>query len=362
MAVDTSRLIKISTLKQFKTRQDAYNDLRFLKRSNVAMDGNEIAITKTEAATGVDAVVLKALTSGSVLDATKLTGTVPMGCMPAGALERLVVVADDTARFALTTSDVQLGDVVKVTSTGKMYFVKDVDELDNENGYEVFVAGEAAAVAWNNVTGKPSFGTSAGDFAEGNHVHGNVTNDGKIGSTANLPIITGANGVLQAGSFGTSANTFAEGNHVHGNVTNDGKIGSTANLPIITGANGVLQAGSFGTSANTFAEGNHTHGNISNDGKVGTTADLPLITSTGGAVAAGNWATGANVESATAYVNGADTRLTNNRLMTGYTIGTASSNIATTDTLNQAIGKLEYKANNLATNEDIDEEIFGIAA
>ena len=53
--------------------------------------------------------------------------------------------------------------------------------------------------------------------------------------------------------------TFTPSSHTHGNLSNDGKIGSTANVPIITGTNGVLTAGSFGTEANTFAEGNHTH-------------------------------------------------------------------------------------------------------
>lgn len=47
--------------------------------------------------------------------------------------------------------------------------------------------------------------------------------------------------------------------HTHGNITNAGAIGSTANLPIITTTSGVLTTGSFGTTANTFAEGNHTH-------------------------------------------------------------------------------------------------------
>ena len=42
--------------------------------------------------------------------------------------------------------------------------------------------------------------------------HGNITNAGKIGTAANLPIITGTGGILQAGSFGTAANTFCQGN------------------------------------------------------------------------------------------------------------------------------------------------------
>jgi hypothetical protein len=56
----------------------------------------------------------------------------------------MVTVVDDTARFALTTSDVQLGDTVKVTSTNKMYLVIDASHLDSESGYQVYVAGRAA--------------------------------------------------------------------------------------------------------------------------------------------------------------------------------------------------------------------------
>jgi hypothetical protein len=44
------------------------------------------------------------------------------------------------------------------------------------------------------------------------HTHGNLTNDGKLGTTANLPLKTGTNGVVEAGAFGTSAGTFCEGN------------------------------------------------------------------------------------------------------------------------------------------------------
>ncbi len=44
------------------------------------------------------------------------------------------------------------------------------------------------------------------------HTHGNITNVGAIGSTANLPLITGASGVIQVGSFGTTASTFCQGN------------------------------------------------------------------------------------------------------------------------------------------------------
>ena len=90
------------------------------------------------------------------IPASKISGVLSLSNIPAGALERLIPVADDTARFKLTKDNAQNGDVVKVVTTGQMYFIKDDTKLSTEDGYEVFVAGTAAAVAWANVTGRPS--------------------------------------------------------------------------------------------------------------------------------------------------------------------------------------------------------------
>lgn len=91
------------------------------------------------------------------IDGSKITsGTIDLARLPQGALERLTVVADDTARFKLTSSTIQKGDTVKVTSTGKMYYVVDETKLSSEAGYEVYAAGTAASVPWSGVTGKPS--------------------------------------------------------------------------------------------------------------------------------------------------------------------------------------------------------------
>jgi hypothetical protein len=104
--------------------------------------------------------------------------------------------------------------------------------------------------------------------ATSTHTHGNITNAGAVGSTANLPLITGTSGVVQTGTFGTAANTFCQGNdyrlsdartptaHTHGNISDTGKIGSTANLPLITGSTGTVTVGSFGTAPYTFCQGN----------------------------------------------------------------------------------------------------------
>ncbi|MDR2362749.1 MAG: hypothetical protein LBD91_08500 [Prevotellaceae bacterium] len=114
----------------------------------------------------------------TALDASKLTGTVPLASMPAGALERLVVVANDTARFALTTSNIQLGDTVKVTDTGKMYYVVDESKLNQAAGYEVYTAGVATSVPWSGITDKPT------TFTPATHTH--TASDVGLGNVSNV--------------------------------------------------------------------------------------------------------------------------------------------------------------------------------
>ena len=91
------------------------------------------------------------------IDASKITsGTIDIARLPKSALERLVVVEDDTARLALTTATVQVGDTVKVISTGKMYLIKDDTKLNTNDGYEEYTAGSASSVPLSGVTGKPA--------------------------------------------------------------------------------------------------------------------------------------------------------------------------------------------------------------
>lgn len=71
------------------------------------------------------------------------TGTLPLSVLPQGALERLIKVADEEARFALTTGDVQLGDSVLQIDTDTMYIVIDTAQLNNDAGYEEYAAGTA---------------------------------------------------------------------------------------------------------------------------------------------------------------------------------------------------------------------------
>lgn len=70
-------------------------------------------------------------------------GTLPLSVIPQGALERLVHVTNQAARFALTTSTVQLGDSVIQDDTGVMYIVVDQTKLNQAAGYQEYKAGTA---------------------------------------------------------------------------------------------------------------------------------------------------------------------------------------------------------------------------
>ena len=89
---------------------------------------------------------MMAMDANSGLDskADLVDGLIPVSQIPPVVIERLVKVADDTARFALTTATVQNGDTVQTLDNNKMYAVIDETHLDSEQGYQVYVAGMAA--------------------------------------------------------------------------------------------------------------------------------------------------------------------------------------------------------------------------
>jgi hypothetical protein len=54
--------------------------------------------------------------------------------------------------------------------------------------------------------------SAATDFATAVHTHGDLTSDGRLGSTSGLPVVTTTNGAITTGTFGTTGGTFAQGN------------------------------------------------------------------------------------------------------------------------------------------------------
>ena len=182
-------------------------------------------------------------------DASKIaSGTISIDRLPKAALERLIVVADDTARFALTTATAQSGDTVKVTSTGKMYLIKDESKLNSEDGYEPYTASQASSVPWSGVTGKPSTFTPPTSSAT---VLGGI----KVGYTT-----SGKNYKLQLDSSGNAyVNVpWTDNNTTYNEATADTlglvKIGYSANgknYPVVLDGNGKMYVNVPWTDTNT---------------------------------------------------------------------------------------------------------------
>ena len=95
----------------------------------------------TTVPTNVDVIVNDA---NGVTKKAQLSDVLSLSNLPSGALERMVDVADQTARYALTTATVQNGDTVRQLDTGVMYVVVDDTKLDEAAGYKEYVAGTAA--------------------------------------------------------------------------------------------------------------------------------------------------------------------------------------------------------------------------
>ena len=190
----------------------------------------------------------------------------------------------DERYLTLTADDINLSGSVKI------------------NGSGVSLSGHTHTKA--NIT----------DFA---HTHGNITNDGAIGTTANLAVITDTNGKLTTRSRSgiDTRSTFPPSSHSHywsevidkptfATVATSGSYDDLSNKPTIPTIPSVMDTteGNTGTAttqrtinavnlksiilnhspAGARTPTAHTHGNITNDGAIGTTANLAVITDTNG--------------------------------------------------------------------------------
>ena len=273
------------------------------------------------------------------MNASKLTGTIDIARLPHGALERCKVVTDDVTRFKLTTKEVQVGDTVKVTSTGKMYFVIDDSKLSTEEGYEIYTAGSATSVPWSGVTGKPE------EFKPEAHKHpmsdvnglegalaGKATSvqgakadsavqsvklgglEKKVGTTVELPAYptTLPASDVQAWAKAPNKPTYSKGEVGLGNVTNVRQIaglsvGTTADHVVAFGADGYtvkdtgFTIGKSVPSNAKFTDTTYTVANASTAGLVKSASGANKVTVAGdgtmnvGSVSTDTITNGANV-------------------------------------------------------------------
>lgn len=246
--------------KQIEQLLDKANDIDLTKyalKTDNAPTATKLQAARTIALSGAVTGSVSSDFGGNVtisttlanFDASKIaSGTISIDRLPKAALERLVVVADDTARFALTTATAQSGDTVKVTSTGKMYLIKDESKLNSEDGYEPYTASQASSVPWSGVTGKPSTFTPPTSSAT---VLGGI----KVGYTT-----SGKNYKVQLDSSGNAyVNVpWTDNNTTYSQATSDNlglvKIGYSANgknYPVALDGNGKMYVNVPWTDTNT---------------------------------------------------------------------------------------------------------------
>lgn len=263
------------------------------------------------------------------IDASKITsGKIDIDRIPNGALERLIRVNTQAARFLLTTNDVQNGDTVKQLDTGVMYRVVDETNLNNSLGYEEYTAGRATAVDWTGVENKPNDLTdlSTHQITELANINPNTVIGNDL-ATANSPkeIAIGQNeflgrllgenikGVEAINMYGLSSttksliednNNWTEAGVYSGSTISDAKAGQkhydlnylyefvTDNTPIrlrrkvlsaTQSESGVMSAADkakldgIATGANNYTHPNHT-GDVTSDGDGATVISNDAVT------------------------------------------------------------------------------------
>jgi len=205
--------------------------------------------------------------------------------IPAVAITDTYEAANEAAMLALTA---QKGDICIRSDLNKSFVLSAADASILANWKELKTPTDAV-LSVNGNTGAVTVSCSSIGAATDDHTHGNITNDGKLGTASKIVVtdnsknittgsIDPADIVLTNDSRLSDARTPAS--HSHGDVTNDGKITSTAVTEasgiVVVNSNGELKkmtdaasartligAGtsslSLGNTSSTAAAGDHTH-------------------------------------------------------------------------------------------------------
>jgi hypothetical protein len=165
---------------------------------------------------------------GSITTGTTRTLTAPDASGSIALTEQLTDLSPDEGGI-LPLNAYSLWDTTNQHSTLR---INDSDILYSGSAYS------SASLSAQNLTANRSYdlpnasGTIAlTTTAPASHTHGNLTNSGAIGTTANLPLKTGTNGVIEAGSFSNVAGSFCEGNDARLSDDRDPNLHAASHLP-----------------------------------------------------------------------------------------------------------------------------------
>jgi hypothetical protein len=158
-----------------------------------------------------------------VVAASSLSGNATLPAARNRQITYTLLVA--SATVTLPSTDTAAGDSYRVVSAAGSAGTITVARLSggNPSTLTTLAANQAASFRFD--------GSNWGLIAVDSHAHGNLTNSGAVGTTANLPLKTGTNGVVEAGSFGTSAGTFCEGNDSRLSDDRDPNLHAASHLP-----------------------------------------------------------------------------------------------------------------------------------
>jgi hypothetical protein len=178
----------------------------------------------------------------------------------AGAIVGVVLGTAETANISNTTTVglsayCYIAEKTGWAATDRIGIVvsgKRVSNLGTLTWYHDYASGWASAVSTPlTLLHNQMNGLNDGDYR---HLTAaqltNATSAAAAGTASIRAIGSGATDAMAGNATPTPAS------HVHGNISNAGLIGTTANLPIKTGTGGVLEAGAFGTGATDFCVGN----------------------------------------------------------------------------------------------------------
>jgi hypothetical protein len=175
--------------------------------ANPALTGTPTAPTAT-AGTNTTQLATTAFVRGEV---TALVAAAPTAL---DTLNELAAALGNDPNFATTiTASLAGKQPIEATLTGLAALTPTADQLIYATGNDTFTVTSLTAFARSILddTNAAAVLTTIG-AAAASHTHGNITNAGAIGSTANLPLITTTGGAITVGAFGSTANTFCQGN------------------------------------------------------------------------------------------------------------------------------------------------------
>ena len=138
-----------------------------------------------------------------------------------------------SGNITIDTGAIELIEIVNAlpaassSTMNKLYLIAEATSQTHD-AYEVYVTVRTGtspnySYAWEKVD---TARVDLSGYSTTSHTHGDITSDGKIGSTSGKPIITTTGGKLSAGAFGTSSGQFAEGNHSHSTYRTQAEVDS----------------------------------------------------------------------------------------------------------------------------------------